>query len=145
MTGVYGRIRDEGPLPASAVNTDSITSARVKGVKRFRIPSNSPGNTTGIGGHQDPVYYIDAHTPQEIVEVWVENNQTAIEVAGEWSIHHRISRHGEAFKQASYDLFAPFEHLSERENNGGEKGGECSLCGEEYERSLPRHLPCDPD
>lgn len=140
----YRALLEDGPQPASELPTSSTISPkdRQAGANRFDPKSNNAqGNAATSGGQTKVVYFIEGvHDPEEIIDVWCEVNERAVERLPSQSLHQRISEYGEGWKAASRERFE-FHTEGGGENNGPD-GGECPLCGATYSGALPDHLPC---
>lgn len=138
----YTHLANCGPTPSYDIPYQPSFEQRQDGVSSFRLP-HSGGGDSESGGRQTSVYYIDhKHSPGPIIQSWIDANPHMADSLSDWSIHHRLSQLGDEWREASREIFGPFEHLSE---NGGSdnSGGECPMCGEKYTRFLRDHLPCD--
>lgn len=138
----YSYLLSEGPSPYSELPTQPTIKQRQDGIVKFKV-GNAPKGSSETPGRQTPIYYIEhEHSPETILEAWKAENQSVLDNLSARSLHHRISRRGDEWTDVSYEMFGPFESLSE---NGGarEMGGVCPFCETEYSRHLRDHFPCD--
>lgn len=135
-------ILEQGPIRSSDLPRSVSQIDRENGIRKFKLHNSHKGSSLSIG-KQEPVYYHDEyHDCEAVIQAWAVANEHAVESVTNWSLHHRISSKGEEWKAASRDVFGPFEAMQE---SGGEAnmGGTCDLCGDDYDRYLRDHLPCD--
>lgn len=142
----FSLLVNKGPQPAGELPYSYVSpEQRRDGVTKFDPKSGNHHNPSESGGKPVPVYYIEGkHSPEIIVQKWLESNEEVVEKRGEKSIHHLISSSGDGFREASRDALGPFEQPHMDGNDHARQGGECPVCGKEYDGLLPDHLPeCD--
>lgn len=137
---VYTYLANNGPsthddLPRSTTAGDEVS--------RFKL-SGSPGDVaSGIGSNQNQVYYLPGkHDPLTVVRAWRDANPGCIKHLPAWGIHQRICQNYPEFKEASAELFGPFEHMTannDQKDNPGVTDMECPFCGAGDIDSFPRH------
>lgn len=140
----YSRLLNEGPKTLDEMGIKDFTpEMRADGLTGFNV-TDGPGAGLSTGNTESVYYIADKHSPRSVLEKWAEVNDELLEGANKWSVHLKIcSNRGKEWKEASGDVFGPFEVM---EDSGGahEQGGECPRCGEVYYRYLADHLPeCD--
>lgn len=150
-SGVYNSLLNNGPQTKAELGCTPNTTLRQDGVWSFRPyharNSHSPGT---VGSGTVAVYYIKGkHSPKSVIRKWLDVNDIKEQPIPNRTIHRRISKHDEAFRESSYEILGPFETRADGEELGeavkeGQQG-ECPLCGENYTRGLAKHLPCDND
>lgn len=129
-------LANNGPSPSTELPNQPHYTDRQDGVRKFNLTSNYLGSSAQGGGTKTPVYYIDGkHNPKAVVKSWVENNQLSVEKLSGKALYWRCP---EEFRPHLKDLLN-----IEFQKPGGDSGigGTCSMCGEEYDRHLPDHLP----
>lgn len=138
----YNALMNEGPQ--TAVELDDShgfnSEARRDGVRKFHPISAYYGDSQTGSGKTRAVFYIDGkHNPETVIQKWLDANPKMTENISNWALHQRVSRYGDEWTDASYELLGPFDIGG----NGGERemGGNCPLCDAEYDRQLPDHLP----
>ena len=103
--------------------------------KRFNL---KPKHRPQWEGPMFPVYYRPEAEPEDVIRTWLSANENVVDKLDEWRIHMRIARqYSKEWKEASHEILGPFDVEQTS------MGGVCEFCGEEYNHSLARHLPCD--
>jgi hypothetical protein len=129
-------LREDGPQPPSTLSL--WPELRDSGSVRTFQPEPAK-HTTGVA------YLPDEHDPEVIVATyleingWTDANEATTPTA--WKIHNRIADDYPEFKAAATELLGPFAHHDNRDTNP-DRGGTCPICGEDYQNTLPEHLPC---
>lgn len=135
-------LESNGPTAGVDIPNSPRPSDRQLGVRKFNLQPKRNGAVTSGVGAQTYVYYIEGeHTTQEVVDVWVDANEKALEKGNDSSIHWRTPKE---FRDAMSEHLGDLSH-NQRGMRRGEhdNSGECPLCGEKYTNSLPNHLPCE--
>lgn len=146
---MYAQLANHGPQTNAELGGSPNTNLRQDGVWSFRPNHARNSHPSGtVGGGTMAVYYIKCkHSPETVIRKWLDVNDIEDQPIPNRTIHRRIAKHDEAFREPSQEILGPFEPRGNHENHGeavkeGQKG-ECPLCGEDYTRGLARHLPCD--
>lgn len=148
---VYNSLLNNGPQTKDELGSHPNTTLRQDGVWRLNPLASRGSRTPGtVGLGTKAVYYIkDKHTPKTVIRKWLDVNEISDHPISNRTIHRRIAKHSEDFRQPSYEILGPFEARvsSETLSKASKEGrqGECPLCGENYTAGLPNHLPCDND
>lgn len=136
----YQELLNDGPKRNPSNEKRNISQEqRQDGIRKFNANGTRGSRTVSI-------YYIQGkHSPETVVRTWLEENEHALEEYDTRSIHQRIARYGQDFKDASRNVFK--ERNEWEWNTGGESGGVdtkqvviCPFC-EQEQRELPAHLP----
>jgi len=112
---------------------------RMDGVRKFNRRPSSKGSSVGGNGHTKTVLYIEGkHSPQKVIEKWLDVNDIDPDEANRASLHYIISRHGDEFNKASKEIIS-----LDRSDRGGHVDGrydkECPFC-EKSISLIPAHL-----
>lgn len=144
---IFTHLLNSGPCTADdlpGASTSFGPELRQDGLRKFKIPGGHGDIDAGLGTNQTPVYYADGkHSPESVIEAWRNANQSSLEHLSSWSLHHKIARNYTGFKDASREVFGPFESP----NQGGGSGlsdDDCPFCGSEMS-SFPVHVEDCPE
>ena len=135
-TNAWVYLANNGPSTNKELPNHPRYSDRQDGVRKFNLKASYSGSSASGGSQKVPVYYIDGkHDPRRVVEIWIKNNRLAVENVPGKALYWRCP---EEFRPHLKDLLN-----IEFQKHGGDSGigGTCSMCGEEYDRHLPDHLP----
>ncbi len=144
---IYTQLLNRGPQTMRELDGTRISpKQRQDGVMKFNPSCNASGGYGNPSGRTLPIYYIEGkHTENTVIQKWLEVNDKQLKRVTDPMLHKRISAYGTAFKEASREVLDnPATHDGySGEDNPYEPGGTCPMCGEEYSKNLPSHLPCD--
>jgi hypothetical protein len=127
-----------GPCSSPDLPNHPRVNDRRDGVRKLNIGNSNLGDHLQGGGRKTPVYYIEGeHDERTVVETWVDNNQKVVEEVSAKALNWRCPKE---FRPALKDVLDI--EFSKPEGHGEwERGGTCPMCGEDYSRQLPDHLP----
>jgi len=139
----YTKLLNEGPLSYAELPHSPNYEQRKDGVRKFNPSSSYRGSSAQGGGKKTLIYYIEGeHAKESVIKKWLKENQKAVEELSKRALHWRFADYGEEWKQTSREILGPFE--AQTDDMKGATGGTCPLCGVEFSRALPDHLPeCD--
>lgn len=143
---VYEYLKEHGPSTSDELPHQPKYTDRRRGLVSFRLTGAGTGGSTtsGIGSNQYSVYYIlDMHAVDDVVEKWMETNPQSVENTPAHALWAKTRRRGKEWGDAIRELLDEDPCSDMGGDTGGERGGTCPLCGEEYSDVLPNHLPCD--
>lgn len=139
----YEELVRNGPLTEKEMGVGGGLSVddRERGARKFRLYW-STGARGMSGNDQSQVWYLpDRHHPSEVVNKWVVENQHIVDESNPRSILLLSSEYGDEFREALKEHVEPI--VTNPVGGSGNHGGTCPLCGAEYSRHLPDHLPCN--
>lgn len=128
---------NNGPQPHSKIGNIG-PKLRQDGVKKFNI-------NVGMCGSSPTVYYIEKkHKPKAVIQTWLDEHRMAKNEFSAASIHQKISKFGDQWKEASRELFGPHKRPTGNTDPDPDQGGICPLCKNNFDYTLPKHLQeCD--
>lgn len=131
----------EGPKPVSihsgGINPDLRLGYDIRG---FDVASSTQHG--GVPDTEKVIYLNDYHSPEEVVEAWIDLNREILEKQGPIGRRKFSSNCPPKFKEALLGTERSWVQSLERTNSGGggTSPGVCQFCGEEYDVNFPHHL-----
>lgn len=145
----YQYLIEHGPCTGRELPTKSGSSptTRENGMRVFKLPAGQGTRENAMGTNQAGVYYLDGrHAPVSVLRKWVDANESSVEHSPAWGLHQSVCRQYPEFKQASREVFGPFEAVQDSgSNESGKTDKPCPFCGDDDIDSFPRHRPDCPE
>jgi hypothetical protein len=136
-------LRENGPAPAADLPTEVATRHRAVGVYSFTIQGGSGSDGISLPGSLRKVYYLDEHSPSDVITVFLETNDGLLEEATTKGLVRRFGGHGAEWRDAARTVLREeFDLLSSDptpESRGEPQRVKCWRC-DEYVVDLETHL-----
>jgi hypothetical protein len=134
---------EHGPAAAAALPTNVATRHRAVGVYSFTIQGGSGSDGISLPEQLQKVYYLDDHTPSEVILAFLETNEELVDKATPKGLVRRFGGHGSEWRTAARRVlsqeFDLLEYDGKPESRSEPKKVKCWRCGE-FIADLQRHL-----
>jgi hypothetical protein len=134
---------EHGPSAATKLPTEVAASHRAAGVIAFTIRGGSGTEGISLGKQLRKVYYLDEHSPEEVIKAFIETNSHLLEDASARGLVRRFGGHGAVWREAAREVLEEEFGVSTGENkpesHDEPKPVKCWRCGERVS-TLKTHL-----
>ena len=136
---VESYLSDYGPAPLSEIPV-GVSRARERGVKQFSPHRGALGNHPAVG-----IYYLPTHTPEAVIQAWVDVNRDCLDGLSRSSVTRRIKETYDSKWVATWHECAEAAgleaHQSAPEEADKDPERSCPKCGDSIRaRRFVKHL-----
>lgn len=133
-------LREHGPSPLSAIPVANLSRARERGVKMFAPHKGSLASQPAEG-----VAYLPSHTPDTVVQAWIDVNEGQLAEVSQSSITRRLTQQYDADWVAAWKEAAKRANLKTHQTAPDDAGKDpekvCPKCGSSIKaRRFVKHL-----
>lgn len=144
MSQIREYLEQNGPAVSEELDSTPVVY-NIEGLKELDIHTSVRNTSLAtVSNERTPVYYLeDVHTPREVIEKWIDNNESVYEEKSPWGLHCIFARYGDEFRKASKQVL-DYENGLENGWTTDTVKNECPYCGEDI-TLLPDHIPTCPE
>jgi len=140
---VIQTLKENGPLPHRELPYNPSGENTRRQTRKLKASPSCSGSSKTSAGRVQPIYYLESHDKTAVLRTWLDENPGLTTGTTPHAVRNILpTKWGEAFSEVWPEYW---DEYGMEPFNGDPTGGECPMCGTEFESNLPDHLPCEND